>query len=275
MPHVIITTLLAVLVAGCASQPDARTAIERAANGEHRAEEHIGRNQYRHPVETLRFFEVAPDMTVVEIWPGGAGWYSEILAPLLRERGMFYAAQFPPDSEVDYYTRNLEKYRDKLAARPDIYDQAEVTYLWPPKHTAIAPPGTADRVLTFRNVHNWARADKTAAYFESFYKALRPGGILGVVEHRAPEGRSLEEQIESGYMTEEYVIRMAEEAGFRLMERSDINANPRDNAEHPEGVWTLPPTLRLGEKDREKYLAIGESDRMTLKFMKPAATSVR
>ena len=150
-----------------------------------------------------------------------------------------------------------------------LYDQVRITHLYPPVYSDIAPAGTVDRVLTFRNVHNWAKAGKAEAVFASFFKALKPGGILGVVEHRAPEGRSLEEQIESGYMTESYVIAQAEQTGFRLAEQSEINANPQDSANHPAGVWTLPPTLRLGDQDREKYLAIGESDRMTLKFIKP------
>ncbi len=265
------TAALLFWLAGCVSQPttDARGPIHLAATGDHRPAEHIERNQYRNPEETLLFFEVRPDQTVVEVWPGGAGWYSEILAPLLREEGEFYAAQFPPDSSIDFYTRNLRKYHEKLTKHPEVYSRVQVTHLWPPKYTEIAPEGSADRVLTFRNVHNWAKADKTELYFEAFFKALKPGGLLGVVEHRAPEGRSLAEQIESGYMTEDYVIRKAENAGFRLVERSEINANPDDDAGHPEGVWTLPPTLRLGEKNRQKYLEIGESDRMTLKFVKP------
>jgi len=266
---------LAVLVAGCTSSPDPVDALRDAAQGEHRPQEHIERNQYRHPVQTLRFFEVEPQMTVVEVWPGGAGWYTEVLAPFMRDQGTFYAAQFPPDSDIAFYTRNLEKYREKIAAKPGIYDQVKVTHLWPPRHTRIAPPGSADRVLTFRNVHNWALAEKTDRYFEAFFKALKPGGILGVVEHRAPEGRPLKQQIESGYMTEDYVIRHAEKAGFKLVAEREINATPRDAASHPEGVWTLPPTLRLGEKNREKYRAIGESDRITLKVVKPEQSEAR
>ena len=262
---------LALTLTGCAgpSNTNPRGPLHLAATGDHRPGAHMERNQYRNPVETLMFFGVRPDMTVVEIWPGGSGWYTEVLAPLLREEGALYAAQFPPDSDIDFYTRSLRQYHEKLASRPDIYDRVQVTHLWPPEHTDIAPAGSADRVLTFRNVHNWAKAGKTEAFFDSFYKALRPGGILGVVEHRAPEGRPLEAQIESGYMTEAYVIGMAEKAGFELVERSEINANPDDDADHPEGVWTLPPTLRLGDENREKYREIGESDRMTLKFVKP------
>ncbi len=208
-------------------------------------------------------------MTVVEIWPGAKGWYTAILAPYLRGEGTFYAAQFPPDSDIDFYTRALTLFKANLAKHPALYDRTRITHLYPPAYSDIAPANTVDRVLTFRNVHNWAKAGKAEAVFASFFKALKPGGILGVVEHRAPEGRSLDAQIESGYMTESYVIAQAEKAGFRLAEQSEMNANPRDSADHPAGVWTLPPSLRLGDKDREKYLAIGESDRMTLKFVKP------
>src|SRR5690606_11914997 len=195
----------------------------------------------------------------------GGGWYSEILAPLLRDNGHYYAAHFSADTDVPYFRRSLAAYRDKLAANPALYDQETLTELAPPTATAIAPAGSADRVLTFRNVHNWAKAGQADAVFAAFYRALKPGGVLGVVEHRAPTGRSFEDQIASGYMTEAYVIALAEQAGFRLVERSEINANPRDTADHPAGVWTLPPTLRLGETERARYQAIGESDRMTLK----------
>lgn len=236
---------------------------------EHRSDEERARDRHRHPVETLQFFDVQDDMTVVEIWPGARGWYTAILAPYLREKGTFYAAQFPPDSDISFYTRALPLFKARLAEQSAIYDQVRITHLYPPIYSDIAPAGTVDRVLTFRNVHNWAKSGKTEAVFASLFKALKPGGILGVVEHRAPEGRSLEAQIESGYMTESYVIAQAEKAGFRFAEQSEVNANPQDDADHPAGVWTLPPTLRLGDQERATYQAIGESDRMTLKFIKP------
>lgn len=257
-----LTALLSFSLTQAASLDDILSAPHRSADEK-------ARDGYRHPAQTLNFFGVEKDMTVVEVWPGAKGWYTAILAPYLREEGTFYAAQFPPDSDVSYYTRSLTLFKTQLAKHPALYDQVRITHLYPPVYSHIAPAGTADRVLTFRNVHNWAKAGKAEAVFASFFKALKTGGILGVVEHRAPEGRSLEEQIESGYMTESYVIAQAEKAGFHLVEQSEINANPQDSASHPAGVWTLPPSLRLGDQDRDKYLAIGESDRMTLKFVKP------
>jgi predicted methyltransferase len=242
--------------------------LEQVIDGNHRQADKA-RDTYRHPAETLAFFEVEPDMTVVEIWPGGGGWYTAILAPWLRDHGTLYAAQFPADSGVDFYRRARQRYQQKLDAQPALYDQVTVTQMGPPAHTDIAPAGSADRVLTFRNVHNWAKAGTTEAAFEGFFRALKPGGVLGVVEHRAPAGRPLAEQIESGYMTEAYVIEQAEKAGFELEANASINANPADDTEHPAGVWSLPPTLRLGDEKRAHYLEIGESDRMTLRFRKP------
>ncbi|WP_223426107.1 class I SAM-dependent methyltransferase [Alcanivorax limicola] len=269
-PLLLTATLLlsATLLLGACQNGAQHDPIIAATQGEHRTAAFVARDVWRRPVETLAFFNVEPDMTVVEIWPG-AGWYTEILAPLLRDEGQLYAAHFDPDTPVPFFQRSLVAYQDKLAAEPAVYDRVALTVLAPPAHTAIAPPASADRVLTFRNVHNWASAGSAEAAFSAFHTALRPGGILGVVEHRAPAGRDLDEQIASGYMTEEYVIALAEAAGFELLERSEINANPADSADHPEGVWTLPPSLRLGDTDREHYLAIGESDRMTLKFRKP------
>ncbi len=243
--------------------------LETILDAPHRSAAEKSRDPYRHPDATLRFFEVQPEMTVVEVWPGAGGWYTSILAPYLYDNGKLYAAQFPEDSDIPFYRRSLTRFKEKLAQHPDVYDHVRITALYPPSHTIIAPAGTVDRVLTFRNVHNWAKAGKAEAVFASFFAALKPGGILGVVEHRAPEVRPLSRQIETGYMSEGYVIEQAEKAGFRLVERSEINANPKDQANHPAGVWSLPPTLRLGDQDRERYEAIGESDRMTLKFIKP------
>lgn len=262
----------AALLAGCAGVAgrDAGATIDRVIAGEHRSAANRARDVHRHPRETLLFFGLRPDMTVVEIWPG-AGWYTEILAPVLRERGRYYAAHFHVDDKSPRYMGTARaNYGKLLAGRPDLYDRVIVTAFNVPAQPLPAPAGSADLVLTFRNVHNWAAAKNDAAMFEAFFNALKPGGVLGVVEHRAKPGSTLEEQIKSGYMAEEYVIALAEKAGFRLAARSEINANPRDTRDHPRGVWTLPPTYRLGDQDREKYAAIGESDRMTLKFVKPA-----
>jgi predicted methyltransferase len=264
--------VLAVLWA--ASAQAGNDALEAVLEADHRKPENVERDEYRHPKETLAFFGVEPDMTVVEIWPGG-GWYTEILAPYLREEGTFYAAQFPEDTSVDYFKKIRKKYMDKLSAHPEVYDKVNITAFNPPGQVDIAPAGSADRVLTFRNVHNWymrgGGEERTLAAFKAFHKALKPGGVLGVVDHRLPEDRPLSDQEQSGYMRQDYVIDIAEKAGFELADKSEVNANPKDTADHPEGVWTLPPTLRLGEEKREHYEAIGESDRMTLKFVKPEA----
>lgn len=229
----------------------------------------ILRDAHRNPEQTLAFFAVQPDHTVVEVWPG-AGWYTEILAPLLREEGLLIAAHFDPDSEVEFFRNSRERYQRLLTQRPRVYDRVQLAMLdYDPAHS-IAEPASADRVLTFRNVHNWLAAgmDETRAVFDKFHAVLKPGGMLGIVEHRARPGTSLEDMISSGYVTEELVIELAEQAGFSLVSRSAVNQNPQDSTDHPAGVWTLPPTLRLGDENRSHYLAIGESDRMTLLFVK-------
>jgi predicted methyltransferase len=242
--------------------------LQQAIDGNHRSEQHKSRDQYRHPQKTLDFFEVEPTMTVVEIWPGGKAWYTEILAPYLKEKGMLYAAQFSANSEVPYFTKNLKKFNDKINAQPEIYSNITVTALQPPQFLEIAPKGSADRVLTFRNVHNWMKNDQAEIVFKAMYDALKTGGILGIVEHRAFVGSKQDPRALSGYVTESHVIYLAKKAGFTLLARSEINRNYKDTTNHPKGVWTLPPTLRLKDQDKEKYLAIGESDRMTLKFIK-------
>lgn len=243
-------------------------ALVEAARGAHRSDEKTARDVWRHPVQTLRWFGLRQDMTVVEIWPGGGGWYTEILAPYLREHGKLYAANYAPVPDTDYYARNARKYREKLAANPEVYDRVEITELMPPAdELEAAPAGSADMVLTFRNLHNWERGGYAPAMFDAMYRALKPGGVLGLVAHRADPGTNPDPA--TGYVTEARAIELAEAAGFELLDRSEINANPRDTKDHPEGVWTLPPSLRLGEKNRAHYAAIGESDRMTLKFRKP------
>ena len=244
--------------------------LDNAIEGKHRAGENRARDLYRHPKDTLLFMGIKPNMTVVEVWPS-AGWWTEILAPFLHDDGKYYAAWFPTESKgtPDYLKVREKSFDAMLAARPDVYGKVIKTKLLAPDFVELAPNGSADMVLTFRNVHNWAKQGNTEAMFKAFYDVLKPGGILGVKDHRAKPGASLEAQVKSGYLTEEYVIKAAEKAGFKLVGKSEVNANPKDTADHPEGVWTLPPTLRLKEKDKDKYLAIGESDRMTLKFVKP------
>ncbi len=247
------------------AQPDAK--LLEAVAGEHRALENRTRDRYRHPAETLAFFGIRADMAVVEISPGG-GWYTEILAPYLKDEGKLYAAHFPADSEREYFRNSRKKFDAMLAANPEVYGKVEVTDFAPPKALDIAPAGSADMVLTFRNVHNWMSAGSAGEVFRAFHTALKPGGILGVVEHRAPAGAPEDATAPTGYVSEAQVIRLAEQAGFELVDRSEINANPNDTKDHPRGVWTLPPSFALKDVDREKYAAIGESDRMTLKFRK-------
>jgi predicted methyltransferase len=237
--------------------------IAEAVADARRKPANVARDKYRHPVETLTFFGISPASTVVEIYPGG-GWYTEILAPLLRERGRYIAATQPP-SKYRAATEAL------IASDPARFDKVTMTVLDPGKPSAIAPAGTADAVLTFRNVHNLIMEGDAAARqaFADFYKALKPGGVLGVVDHRLPEGADAAREKSSGYVKRSTVVRFAEAAGFKLDAESEINANPRDTADWPKGVWTLPPTLAEGEANRTKYLAIGESDRMTLRFIKP------
>lgn len=235
-----------------------------------RTPKYVARDVYRHPLETLQFFGLRPDQTVVEIWPA-RGWYMEILAPYLHDRGKYYAAIEAPDvAGASKEAKDDAAFlRQRIADDPAHFGKVIVTDLHPPQLTEICPPGTADLVLTFRNVHNWIDAGDQQAQFAVFFKALKPGGVLGVVEHRGKPGISLEEMRKSGYVDEAYVKKLAANAGFRFAAESPVNNNPKDTKDYPEGVWTLPPTLALHDKDRDKYLAIGESDRMTLRFVKP------
>lgn len=270
-----IRLLLAASIFACtgwpaaADQHNAEARLKTVISGDHRTPKYAARDKYRRPFETLNFFGVRPDASVVEIWPGG-GWYTEILAPYLKGAGKYYAAHRNRDTKDARILKFIQRYDAKLAARPELYSEVVVTELSQTK-TAIAPPGSADMVLTFRNVHNWMKFGFATPIFEAMFTALKPGGILGVVEHRADPEEFPDPQALSGYVHEEQVIEMAKSAGFKFVEKSEINANPADTRNHPKGVWTLPPSLRLKDKDREKYLAIGESDRMTLKFVKPAS----
>lgn len=241
--------------------------LAAAIAGDHREPANRARDVYRHPYETLTFFGLRPDMTVVEIWPG-RGWYTEILAPYLRGEGRYYAASWDRDSDSDFVQRALAAYDEKLAARPEVYGEVVVTELSRSK-TRIAPPASADLVLTFRNVHNWMKRGYERSIFEAMFEALKPGGHLGLVEHRGDPEVWQDPQALSGYVNQDYAVALAEQVGFRLVASSEVNANPKDTKDHPEGVWTLPPTLRLKDQDREIYVAIGESDRMTLLFQKP------
>ena len=242
--------------------------LEQLSVASHRSDSNIARNDFRHPVETLEFFGLEPNMTVIEILPS-SGWYTEILAPYVKDHGKFYAAHFSPNASASYMPPNLRNFEAKITAEPELYGKITVRHLNPPHEVAIAPPQSADMAMTFRNVHNWIMAGQENEFFAAFYTALKPGGILGVVEHRALPGADMEVMRTSGYVTEAYVIEVATAAGFELIGKAEINANASDPTVHPRGVWTLPPNYRLGDIDRAKYSKIGESDRMTLKFIKP------
>ena len=254
-----------------AGASDAATSatLERVLAGDHRSEANRARDAWRHPRETLEFFGLRQDMTVMEIWPGGGGWYTEVLAPTLREHGRYIAASWDPKSESKYVQENSKKFADKLAARPDLYDRATVTALQVPNALDPVPDGSVDMVLTFRNIHSWMGNDGAAAMFKAMFAALKPGGILGVSEHRGPADVPQDPKAKSGYVRTDYAIELAEAAGFELVGESEVNANPKDTKDHPNGVWSLPPSLRGGDADRERFAAIGESDRFTLKFRKP------
>ncbi len=264
----------AAAAAGAQSAPASATAadtpdpsLDQVLAGAWRTPENMARDQYRHPRETLAFFGIAPGQTVVEITPGG-GWYAEILAPWL---GAGYVAaivdpQALPEGRRDYYARSKATLETLFASSPERYGQARVV-AYDPAAPVFGPPGSADAVLTFRNVHNWRSSGQAQGMFKGFFDVLRPGGVLGVVEHRA--AAAVADDDGSGYVGQDQVIALATTAGFRLDEASEINANPRDTRDHPNGVWTLPPTNRHDEADGATYRAIGESDRMTLRFVKP------
>ena len=287
MPHcpskpnlllLMVITLIAVLSVqttwAAHHEMDATTsaALDAAISGDHRSDANKARDQFRRPKETLEFFGFRSNMTVVEIWPGG-GWYTEILAPALKDSGKFYAAQYSVNPSYGYQRRYFGAFLTKLGEKPKLYRDVEITALDFPYALEIAPAGTADMVLTFRNAHNWVNPGygKAAASlaFKVMFDVLKPGGVLGVVDHRWHDPENEDPNADNGYVSEERIIKLAKEAGFGLAARSDMNRNPKDDHQHPQGVWTLPPSLALGDEDRDKYVAIGESDRMTLKFVKP------
>lgn len=236
----------------------------------HRSEENRARDRYRHPVETLTFFGLEPDATVVELSPGG-GWYTEILAPALSQ-GTLVTAIPDPEGDPEYYgTRLARQHLEMVEGNPAVFGNVEPRVWTFPDRTSLGEPGSADMVVTFRSFHGWVRRGQAADVIAAAYEVLEPGGVFAVVQHRAPEGADAAEWAEKGYVPEATIVELAEAAGFRIDARSEINANPDDTKDHPEGVWTLPPTLRLGDQDRARYEAIGESDRMTLRFVKPGA----
>lgn len=266
------------VLAGCAEPPPNETSASSTAAqpqaslaeviaGEHRTPAYRQRDEHRNPLQTLEFFGLEPDMSVAEIWPT-MGWYAEIIAPFVKDAGRYYAVHFPADHSSAFIRGQRSSFEHKMASAPETYGDVAVTSLAKGNYD-IAPPGSLDLVLTFRNVHNWTMQDYGADVFAAMFAALKPGGVLGVVEHRGePKLPGVERP--TGYVREEDVIALAEAAGFVFDARTEVNANPADTKDHPMGVWTLPPSLLLGPNDYERYLAIGESDRMTLRFSKPA-----
>jgi len=252
------------------AQP-ANAALTAAVAGAWRDPANVARDRYRNPAQTLAFLDLQPGDTVIEITPGG-GWYTEILAPYLREEGQYIAAVVDPASAEeggarDNQQRSKGRLEQKLAGSAGTYGDARVVG-FDPAAPMFGPAGSADAVVTFRNVHNWRMNGQAEGMFEGFFAVLKPGGVLGVVEHRAAADVPVEDK--SGYVGQDQVIAMAKAAGFALDASSEVNANPRDTKDHPNGVWTLPPVGRHDEADAARYQAIGESDRMTLRFVKPA-----
>ena len=256
------------LAAGSIHAAQADDALKAAIASKERTPDNAARDAARHPYETLTFFGIKPNMTVVELSPGG-GWYTEILAPYLAPKGKLIVAGEAPDSSSDYGRRNAANMTRKLAANPAMYGKVERGLFEPPSAYNIAKPNSVDLVLTFRNLHNWTgQGDEgLKKVLAEVFKVVKPGGVLGVVDHRLPASKPAGST--GGYVHEDYVIKMVESAGFKLAGKSEINANPKDSADHAKGVWALPPSLANKDVDRAKYLAIGESDRMTLKFVKP------
>lgn len=270
--HILATGVAAaLLLLGACKAPSTREsttdALTKILAGDQRSEESRARDVYRHPKPTLLFFGIRPEMSVLEVWPE-PGWYTEVIAPLVREHGKYYAALIAADPTSAYVTKRLAGYQEMLASRPQLYDKVTVVTL-PSDGSDVVPAGTLDVVVTFRNMHNWMSRGDAAQVFATLYKALKPGGILGIVEHRGNPAVAQDPKAKSGYVNEDYAIKLIEAQGFRLVAKSEVNANPKDTKDYPEGVWTLPPTYELGDKDREKYAAIGESDRFTMRFQKP------
>jgi predicted methyltransferase len=263
--HLFLTVLSLIAIVSTSSaavaKVDAKKQLEASINGSWRAEENRARDKYRHPLETLTFFGVTPTSTVIELIPSSKLWYAEILAPYLRDKGHYIGANVKSDRE------DMGQ-KERLASNPAQFDKAEIRE-FEFKAPDFGAENSADFFLTFRNVHNFAMNHVEDKLFAAAFKVLKHGGVLGVVDHRAPADKSLDDVLKTGYLPEKYVIELAQKAGFKLVATSDVNNNPKDTKDYPKGVWTLPPTFRDKDVDHDKYAAIGESDRFTLKFVKP------
>jgi len=268
MHRVFVSIAVGCLLLACGSMPSGPDPVAAAIASPHRSTENRARDPFRHPSETLAFFGFEADMTVVEILPGG-GWYTEILSPaLVAGGGRLIAANYGPESEVEYRQRNYHAMVKRFQAAPALYGSSEIVLFEPPDALDLAPPGSVDMVLTFRNTHNWISTEVQAEVYAAFHRALKPGGTLGVVQHRASAGADPIESASRGYVPQAYMVEMVEAAGFELVGTSEVNANPRDTKDHPDGVWDLPPVFMAKDVKRAHYASIGESDRMTLRFVK-------
>lgn len=272
----VLTISIAMTLGGCAmlgfsadAGTDAATkeAIAKAAIGSHRSAENIARNAYRHPVETLSFFGLRQNMTVIEILPGGL-WYTEILAQVVAEQGQYIAAGYDIDlpDQPDYRKRGHDQMVERFKNEAAVFGNPKMAKITAPTSIDLGEDGSADMVLTFRSNHGWIRDGGAEAAYAAFFDVLKPGGVLGVVQHRA--GEATDTAKFNGYVSTEKVVALAVAAGFELEASSEVNANPKDMANYEGGVWTLPPSLRNGDEGAAEYLAIGESDRMTLRFRK-------
>lgn len=260
----VLCSLLSLPLAPVAAAVD--PALAGAISSTERSANFIARDAARHPAEELGFFGIKANQTVVEVWPG-AGYWTEILGPYLAMGGTYTVAlPRPGDAEEDAV---VKRWHERITPHKARYGTIHETFLGPGRFE-IAPAGSADVVLTFRNLHNWMEGGYAEQALAACFKALKPGGILGIEEHRGRTDRPQDPKAESGYVREDYVIALAKQAGFELAGASEVNANPRDTKDYPKGVWTLPPSLTLGDTDRAKYVAIGEADNMVLKFRKPA-----
>ncbi|MCK5424008.1 MAG: class I SAM-dependent methyltransferase [Emcibacter sp.] len=251
------------IIAGTMATNVLAKTLDEVIAGDQRSDKNKARDKYRHPKETLEFFGLTADMTVVEIWPGGGGWYQEILAPYLNDKGKYYSAGYDLSSTKEYTIKNNKKIAERFASDVSLYGNATTTELVPPEKVTMAPAGSVDMVVSFRNFHNWQMGGTEREVLKAVYDALKPGGIFGITDHRSDDPVE-----KDGYIKPSYLLEVAQEAGFILVAKSEINANPKDNHHHVKGVWTLPPRLAGDKADHDKMRAIGESDRLTFKFMK-------
>ena len=254
------------LVVGSPAFAGEDSRLKEVIAGDHRTSDAKARDQYRHPYESLTFFGIREDMTIVEIYPGG-GWYTQILAPYLKDEGKLIDAVYDrnPKTQKSWVAEYNKEFSDQYVGKTELYGDIELVDMVPPDRVELAPPGTVDMILDFRNAHNWLPwgSDEVAA---SWYKALKKGGVVGLIAHRMDASKPYDP--ENGYVHQQAIVDLMVKSGFELAAASEVNSNPKDTKDHSEGVWTLPPGLALGKEKSEKYLAIGESDRMTLKFVK-------